>query len=81
MPEAKKYQGIPFANIRRECWHCEFLVDNGVSSKHYELADSNGVLLGEARQCLFNDPEPGGHIICGWPKITNDRPSATQPLE
>ena len=69
---ARTWRGKPFANVRWDCWHCEFLVENGVSSKHYELTDSNGVLSEDARRSLLDDPEPEGYILCGWPKITND---------
>jgi hypothetical protein len=69
-PEAKKSQGKPFAYVTWDCWHCEFLVENGVSRKIYDLAYSNDVLSEEARQSFLNDPEPEGYILCGWPKIT-----------
>jgi hypothetical protein len=78
---ARTSRGKPFANVMWDCAHCEFLVEWGVSSKEYELSDSNAVLSEEARQRLLNDPEPEGYILCGWPKITNDRPSASEPLK
>jgi len=68
-PEARKYQGQPFATVREDCCHCEFLVENGMSSKRYELGDSNGVLSEDARDRLLSDPEPEGYILCGWPEI------------
>ena len=64
---ARTWRGKPFANVRWDCWHCEFLVENGVSNKRYEASDPN--LSEEARQRLLNDPEPEGHILCGWSKF------------
>ena len=55
-----------------DCWHCEFLVENGVLNKEYE-AGAN--LSEDARQSLLNDPEPEGYILCGWPEISEESDS------
>jgi len=75
-PESREYQGKPFANVTWDRLHCEFLVENGVSSKHYELADSNGLRSEDARQSLLNDPEPEGYMLCGWPEISEEYDSS-----
>jgi len=76
MYTARRYgkgYGKRFAYVMSDCAHCEFLVEWGVSSKEYEASDPS--LSEEARQRLLNDPEPEGHILCGWPKITEFPPS------
>ena len=71
-PDARKYRGHPYANVRWDCWHCEFLIENGVSNKEYDLSDLDGNLSEDARERLLNDPEPEGYILCGWPKISEE---------
>ena len=71
-PEAREYRGNPYANVRSDCWHCEFLVEDGVSNKRYDLSDSpdgSMVLSEDARERLLDDPEPERYILCGWSKI------------
>ena len=66
-PEARRYQGKPYADVVSDCWDCKYLVEDGTSNKAYEAEDPN--LSGDARQSLLNDPEPEGYILCGWPEI------------
>jgi hypothetical protein len=59
---AREYRGKPYADVQRDCWDCEFLVEDGVKDKEYEA--SNPDLSYEARERLLYDPGPHEYILC-----------------
>jgi hypothetical protein len=59
------YPDTPYANVRLDCYECEFLVIYAVSHKV-----SAPFLSEDIREFMLSYPAtPEGYILCGWPKI------------
>ena len=56
-PKAFVISNKPYANVRRDCYNCEFLVLDSQYGKVSEFT-------------LSYPPTPHGYILCGWPGLT-----------